>query len=47
LRLKGRNAIITGGGAGIGEAIVRGFTNDGANVEIADLNLDTAEMVAA
>lgn len=46
LRLEGRNAIITGGGAGIGEAIVKAFVNEGASVAIADMDLDAAEAVA-
>ena len=47
MRLKGRNAIITGGGAGIGEAIARAFTKEGASIVIADMDLEAAENVAA
>ena len=47
MRLKGRNTIITGGGAGIGEAIARAFTKEGASVVLADMDLDAAETVAA
>lgn len=37
MRLKGKNAIVTGGAKGIGEAIVRIFLQEGANVLIADM----------
>lgn len=37
-RLEGRVAVITGGAAGIGEACVRRFVTDGANVVIADID---------
>ncbi|MCE5198562.1 MAG: sorbitol-6-phosphate dehydrogenase [Armatimonadota bacterium] len=47
----GKSAIITGGGQGLGEAIVRRLASEGANVVIADINLDAcsklAETVAA
>jgi len=46
LRLEGRKAVITGGGAGIGEAIVRAFTREGASVVIADLNPTAAQAIA-
>jgi 2-hydroxycyclohexanecarboxyl-CoA dehydrogenase len=36
--LKGRTAIVTGGAAGIGAAIVQRFRDEGARVEILDLN---------
>ncbi|MEV7796970.1 SDR family NAD(P)-dependent oxidoreductase [Streptomyces sp. NPDC087512] len=36
-RLTGKNAIITGGARGIGAAIVRLFTAQGANVTVADV----------
>lgn len=37
-RLQGRVAVITGGAAGIGEATVRMFLDEGANVVIGDMN---------
>jgi len=49
-RLEGKTAIVTGGGQGIGEAIVTRFAQEGANVVIAELNQDvgseTAERVS-
>ena len=47
MRLEGRKAIITGGGAGIGEAIARAFVKEGASIVIADMDLEAAENVAA
>lgn len=47
MRLEGRNAIITGGGAGIGEAIARAFVEQGASIVIADMDIEAAETVAA
>ncbi len=38
MRLKSKRTIITGGGSGIGNAIARRFSREGANVLIADLN---------
>ena len=46
MRLEGRKAIITGGGAGIGEAIARAFVKEGASIVIADMDLEAAENVA-
>jgi 3-oxoacyl-[acyl-carrier protein] reductase len=44
--LSGQTAIITGAGAGIGEAIARRLARAGAAIVIADLNLAAAETVA-
>ncbi len=42
-RLEGKHAIVTGGASGIGKAIVRMFTNEGANVIVADIDLNSAK----
>ena len=44
--LKNKTAIVTGGGQGIGEAIATRFAEHGADVVIADINLDNAQAVA-
>ncbi len=46
MRLKGLNCVITGGSSGIGEATVRRFVAEGAEVLIADLDLDAANTLA-
>lgn len=46
-RYKGRTAIVTGGGSGIGAAIVRGLLAEGARVVIGDLNVASVEEFAA
>jgi 3-oxoacyl-[acyl-carrier protein] reductase len=46
-RLAGEVAIVTAGGAGIGEAIAATFAREGARVAVVDLNRPDAERVAA
>jgi NAD(P)-dependent dehydrogenase (short-subunit alcohol dehydrogenase family) len=46
-RLRGKTAIVTGGGQGIGEAISRRFAAEGASVAIAELEPERGETVAA
>ncbi len=43
----GKTAIVTGGAKGIGEAVVRRFAAEGANVVIADIDRNTGERLAA
>lgn len=44
--LNGKNAIITGGGSGIGKAISILFAKQGATIHIPDLNAEAAELTA-
>lgn len=46
MRLKGKKAIITGGASGFGEGIVRKFVSEGADVLIADLNIEAAQRLS-
>lgn len=46
MRLAGKRAIITGGASGFGEGIARKFAAEGAQVLIADLNLEGAQALA-
>lgn len=45
-RLEGRVAVITGGGSGIGLAAVRRLANEGANIIIGDLDLNSGKAAA-
>jgi NAD(P)-dependent dehydrogenase (short-subunit alcohol dehydrogenase family) len=47
MRLVGRNAIVTGGGSGIGAAIALGFAREGAGVIAADIDPASADRTAA
>lgn len=47
MRLRGKAAIVTGGGSGFGAGIVRRFVQEGARVLVADLDADAAARVAA
>ena len=46
MRLKNKIAIVTGGGSGFGAGIVKKFSQEGAKVVVADINLENAEKVA-
>ena len=45
--LTGKNAVVTGGGAGIGYEIVKKLSRMGANVVVCDINTEAAEKAAA
>jgi 3-oxoacyl-[acyl-carrier protein] reductase len=46
MELKGKVAIVTGGAQGIGEACVRALSKEGANLVVADLQIEGARRVA-
>ena len=46
MRLKGKTAIVTGAASGFGAGIARKFSNEGAQVMVADLNFDGAQKLA-
>lgn len=46
MRLSGKTAIVTGGASGFGAGIVRKFAAEGAEVMIADINGEAAEVLA-
>lgn len=43
MRLEGKNALITGAAQGIGKDIAIGMAREGANVAIADVNIESAQ----
>ena len=47
MRLKDKVALVTGGGSGFGEGIVKKFVAEGAKVLVVDRNLEGAQRVAA
>jgi 3-oxoacyl-[acyl-carrier protein] reductase len=47
MRLKDKVAVVTGGGSGFGEGIVKKFVAEGAQVLVVDRNFDAARRVAA
>lgn len=46
MRLSGKTAVVTGGGSGFGEGIVRRFAAEGARVVVADIDEAAARRVA-
>ncbi|MDX2137641.1 MAG: glucose 1-dehydrogenase [Chloroflexota bacterium] len=45
-KLDGRNALVTGGGQGIGRAFAHALAEAGANVAVVDIKQETADVVA-
>ena len=46
MKLKGKTAVVSGGGGAIGRAIALRFADEGADVAVLDLNGDAAAKVA-
>ncbi len=46
MKLKGKGAIVTGAGSGIGLAIARLFADEGASVLVAELDEDAGQAAA-
>jgi NAD(P)-dependent dehydrogenase (short-subunit alcohol dehydrogenase family) len=47
MNIQGSSAIVTGGGSGLGEAVVRELSRQGAKVTVLDVNADGAQRVAS
>jgi len=47
VKLAGKHAVVTGGANGIGRALARKFSEEGARVVVADLDLDNATKLAS
>jgi NAD(P)-dependent dehydrogenase (short-subunit alcohol dehydrogenase family) len=47
MRLKDKVAIVTGGGAGMGEAVAKGFAREAARVVVTDINTANGETTVA
>ncbi|MCH1551510.1 MAG: SDR family NAD(P)-dependent oxidoreductase, partial [Pseudomonadales bacterium] len=47
MRFKDKVVLVTGGGQGIGETYAKSFSEEGANVVIAELNEENGERVAS
>ncbi len=47
MRLKDKGALITGAARGIGQAIAMTFAKEGADIVVADVNLETAQKTAS
>lgn len=45
-QFNGKSAVVTGAGQGLGEAIARRLAAEGANIVVADINMETAQAVA-
>jgi len=46
IEFPGKTAVVTGGGSGIGQAVCENLSQAGANVIVADINIDNAQKVA-
>ncbi len=46
MRLKGKNALITGSAQGIGKSVALGMAKEGANICVSDVNIESAQKTA-